>query len=832
MTQTATIKRFCAIEGKECEKLIEYEGTWTYFFAYPGGDSWRDFTSQLAQELTQRGFYGHRWEDIVKNDLLFSKACEGIYSHDYLLAEVTEPNPNVMLEIGYALAVGRQPILLQNKNRDKWRHNLLITMESCHYETREDILVYIAQLQAQERKIAETPDRRLPFLENMGIFDSSEMPGTVYHLKPKMSADWISRVDRTLRESYFKLSAMDPSDSVSDDFYPQAREIQRASLIVASLVSSANEGWQQHNANVALLIGFAIGLGKKVLVLQEQPLGQILDLGTVSRPIETESHAGQITQAWIQVQTESALSQTAAASRQTLAKEQVEHIRKVYLGHPDALQDHRLLEYFVPTNEFRDAMEGRRSIFIGRRGSGKSANFQAIRDELRDRKNTVTAAIAPDDFQLERISAFLSEAYAVANPQLLFRNTWHYVLLSEIARALAEDTDRLYEFPDDPVGANLYRYYQNNRTQLQLDFGNRVIFMLSSSLTPGQAADDVDETKQRTLDALRDYDVARNLRDFAKKENLTYHIIADDLDKHWQPNSKQSVDLLIGLITEADRLQRFFEGHLKVVMFLREDIYEVLTKFDEDLSKRNVLRMEWTKANLMHLVAERLAISAGEENIDDDLTWSGIFPNEVKGRPAAEYVLDIALPRPRDVLDFCQKAIDQAQRNGHSVVFEDDIIDGEVGFSEGEFWSIVTEFRGLYPGLENVLIEYAGVAQQSTWQAFRSLTSNAITKNRETIKPWVGGENIDPEGLLEVLFKVGVVGLSNTGTTGPYFANGRSFAETWNLVGPSPTVHIHPAFAKSLDVGAGATQLQGRVRKPNPGDSRQMRLAEPDESDT
>ena len=114
MTQTATIKRFCAIEGKECEKFIKYEGTWTYFFAYPGGDSWRDFTSQLAHELTQRDFYSHRWEDIVKNDLLFSKACEGIYSHDYLLAEVTEPNPNVMLEIGYALAVGRQPILLQN----------------------------------------------------------------------------------------------------------------------------------------------------------------------------------------------------------------------------------------------------------------------------------------------------------------------------------------------------------------------------------------------------------------------------------------------------------------------------------------------------------------------------------------------------------------------------------------------------------------------------------------------------------------------------------------------------------------------------------------------
>ena len=832
MTQIATIKRFCAIEGKECEKLIEYEGTWTYFFAYPGGDSWRDFTSQLTQELTHRGIYGHRWEDIVKNDLLFSKACEGIYSHDYLLAEVTEPNPNVMLEIGYALAVGRQPILLQNKNRDKWRHNLLITMESCYYETREDILVYIAQLQAQERKISEAPDRRLPFLENMGIFDASEIPGTVYHLKPKIAADWISRVDRTLKESYFKLSAMDPSDSVSDDFYPQARAIQRASLIVASLVSSTNSGWQQHNANVALLIGFAIGLGKKTLVLQEQPLEQVLDLGTVSRPIETESEARQITEAWIQVQTQAALSQTAAISQQAQAKTQVEHIRKVYLGHPDALQDHRLLEYYVPTNEFHDAIEGRRSIFIGRKGSGKSANFQALRDELQGRSDTVSVAIAPDDFELQRIAAFLDEAYAVASPQLLFRNTWNYVLLSEICLALAESTDRLYETPDDPVAASIYRYYQSNRTQLGLDFGSRVIFMLSDSSTLGQAGDHLDQGKQIALSALRDSEVARNLKEFAMKENLTYHIIADDLDKHWQPNSSQSIELLIGLITEADRLQRFFEGRLKIVMFLREDIYDVLTKFDEDLSKRSVLRMEWTRNNLLHLVAERLAISAGEDNIDDALTWSGIFPSEVKGKPAAEYVLDIALPRPRDVLDFCQKAIDQAQRNGHSLVSEEDIIDGEVGFSEGEFWSVVSEFRGWYPGLDNVLIEYAGVAQQSSWPVFRSLTNHAIAKNLQTIRQWVGGDGIDSEGLLEVLFRVGVVGLSNAGSGGPYFANGRAFAETWNLVGPSPTVHIHPAFAKFLDVGAVTTQLQGRVRKPNPGDTRQLRLADPDESET
>ena len=50
--------------------------------------------------------------------------------------------------------------------------------------------------------------------------------------------------------------------------------------------------------------------------------------------------------------------------------------------------------------------------------------------------------------------------------------------------------------------------------------------------------------------------------------------------------------MLIGLIDEADRLQRYFGDQLKVVMFLREDIFDVLAQADEDLPKRNYLRME------------------------------------------------------------------------------------------------------------------------------------------------------------------------------------------------------------------------------------------------
>ena len=821
MTTFANVRRYCAIEGIECEKRILYKGSWTYFFAYPGSNHWTDFTSTLASELGFRGFYGERWQDTVNNDLLFSKVCEGIYGHDFLLAEVTEPNPNVMLEIGYALAVGREPILLKNTNHKGWSRTLLTTLESCHYEKREDILSYIAALQAKERRSPDAPDRRLPFLENMGIFDYSEIRGTVYHLKPKVSADWISTVDRTLKGSYFRLTTMDPSDSVSDEFYPQAREIQRASLIVASLVSSTTLDWEQQNANVALLIGFAIGLGKQLLVLQENPLAPILDLGTVSRPIDTETQAGQIVQAWITAQTQSLVSRAEDSRRQAHTREQVDRMRKLYLGHPDALQDNRLLDYFVPTKEFDDAIEGRRAIFIGRKGAGKSANFQAIKETLRERAGAVTVAIAPDDFELERISAFLERSYSLVNPSLVFQSTWNYVIISEMLKSLANNSDMLYLSPNDQVRTNLYEYYDTNQPLLGLDFGTRVVSVLTEAATLEEKEDE-----QEILKSLRDYQVNRQLKEFAIRENIVFHVVADDLDKHWRPDSRQSIDLLIGLIAETDRLQRFFEGHLKVVMFLREDIYNVLSQVDEDLPKRNILRMEWTKTNLMHLIAERLASVADESNEDDETTWSAIFPDSVKGQSAQEYILSRTLPRPRDVLDFCQKSIDQAQRNGHSAVTEQDVLDGEASFSEAVFWSVCAEFRGLYPNLENILIEFAGVEEKLSWPEFERISLKAIEKNQHIWAAWIRNGEMTPLSLAEILFGVGVIGLSGGASVSPHYANGRSFAETWNLVNPSPAVLVHAAFAHFLDVARVSVRSPRIPRRPRGIDPRQLRLEE------
>lgn len=799
MTQFATVERFCAIEDISCSKKIPFNGPWTFFFAYPSNRSMQSFAYELVAELADRGVSGVRWEDMVSNDLLFSKVCEGIYANDFLLAEVTEPNLNVLLEIGYALAVGRQPLLLQNKNRTSWTRELLTTLESCFYATRQDIHEHIARWQARSPDTC-APNRRLPFLDNMGIYDYQEVRGTTYHLKPKVPTDWISRIDRSFTKSYFKLTSMDPSDSVYDEFYPQARQIQRASLIVASFVSTDHIDWEEKNANVALLTGFSIGLGKQVLVLQQEPVAPILDLGSVARPFEAEDQVQEIVNAWIEKQVQISVSQTIEARRQASSKKQVDLLRNIYLGHPDALQDNELLDYFVPTKEFDDAITGRRTIFIGRRGSGKSANFQAIRAEISEQPKIVDVEILPDDFQLERITGFLEYATDLPDPQLVFQSIWNYVLITEILKSLAEKTNRLLASPDEGTRNNLRHLYDSEYDQLAMDFGSRAVYALDRVISRNHEM----PTDQRRLKveeglkALRNYDLGRRLRQFAEEEGIIFFIVADDLDKHWRANTAQSVNLLLGLIAEVSRMQRYFGEYLKIVMFLREDIYDVLTRYDDDLPKRDVLRMEWTIPNLHHLVAARLSTMISGQ--DDEEVWSAIFPEPVKNIAASEYILTRSLPRPRDVLNLCQKAIDHAQRNGHTYVTAEDILDGEKSFSEALFYSVSSEFKGLYPDLEEVLIEFAGVAEKITWIEFGDIAEKAIQNNGAIVMKWVDGKQTTPHFLAGVLFRIGLIGLSREWTSPVHFCNGRSFSETWGLVASNPVVHIHPAFAQFLEI--------------------------------
>ena len=307
------------------------------------------------------------------------------------------------------------------------------------------------------------------------------------------------------------------------------------------------------------------------------------------------------------------------------------------------------------------------------------------------------------------------------------------------------------------------------------------------------------ENMEKVLTELRDYRIAPRLRNLAKRDGISFYIVADDLDKHWQTGTTQSIEILLGLMDEAAQLQRYFDEQLKVVMFLREDIFDVLAQHDEDYPKRSFWRMEWTAPNLKHLVAARLAIGTDIQDEDDETIWSAVFPNTIQGLNSADYILSRVLPRPRDVLGFCQAAIDQAQLNGHPSVSAQDVLDGEIKFANSFGKLLAAEFRGFYPSLEEVLFEFAGVPAVMQWAEFKEYANEAIAKQYPVLTEWVGGYTLSPIAVADTLFQIGLIGLASPTADTAHFRNGRSFGETWRATAPAPMVQIHPAFFTYLN---------------------------------
>ena len=61
----------------------------------------------------------------------------------------------------------------------------------------------------------------------------------------------------------------------------------------------------------------------------------------------------------------------------------------------------------MQTAAYDDAVKGIHTVFVGRKGSGKTANLIKLKDELSKQKQNVVCVMKPPPYQMERIVALL-----------------------------------------------------------------------------------------------------------------------------------------------------------------------------------------------------------------------------------------------------------------------------------------------------------------------------------------------------------------------------------------------------------------------------------------
>jgi len=363
----------------------------------------------------------------------------------------------------------------------------------------------------------------------------------------------------------------------------------------------------QVNAPVALLLGFASGLGKRVLVLQEQPNGSLLDLGSIIRPFEGEKSARSFVEHWIRSESEALLQQGTRSVQQERRNAQVHKVRDLFLGSPDAMVDYNLMDYYVTTPQYRQALNGVKQLFVGRKGVGKSATFRAIQEDLGRRQKAILVCIAPSDFQFERLAGLLADQYTVLHPALVYQSFWRYIILTEVLKTIWERYAYFFQSPIPPHIEQLLSFMREQEAVLEQDFASRAIGTLDAlQRVPTDLSNVATEAElEKLLFRARMYQIERLLQRLA--QDYPIYVLVDDIDKHWNPSYDASVQLLLGLVNEATQIHGRFKGGLNVALFLRQDIFEILRRRDEELVKRNIATLRWDEPSLLRMIGERIA---------------------------------------------------------------------------------------------------------------------------------------------------------------------------------------------------------------------------------
>jgi hypothetical protein len=192
-------------------------------------------------------------------------------------------------------------------------------------------------------------------------------------------------------------------------------------------------------------------------------------------------------------------------------------------------------------------------------------------------------------------------------------------------------------------------------------------------------------------------------------------ILFDNLDKGWPARGIQRDDLvLLKCLEEAARkLSRHFEHHqiaTYAMIFLRQDVYELLVESTPDRGKEARVSLDWTDAELLReMLRRRFIFSGAPLNANFDEVWRTICVSHVAGEESSQFLIDRCLMRPRFLINLISYCRGYAVNLGHQKIEPEDIDKGVKAHSDDLVRDIGQEIRDVAAHLENILYTFIDV---------------------------------------------------------------------------------------------------------------------------
>ena len=769
------------------------------FVAYPGSNRTGDTMGRLAEELRDSGREVFDWTEPVGAGFLFESVRRLIDVANVTLAETTHGNANVLFELGYAIGADKTTFQLVDSNAaTPLALPPLEPVAQIRYENRADIREYLEDVEIGHSTLHS----------QMGLRTVREKPGSLYVVPARRAGDLNDAILSISRDSPLGNGSIDLDDSDYNNLTSQAHAIAEAAVFVGILVADDVKEASASNAQMMLYAGIAAGLGKRYVLLAQQPQKRLLDLGENLIAFESESEARAAYSEWIRATAANILTNPTPVRTVTPTGP----LDGLFLGNLDARADFELPSYFIQTPEFQQARNGDRHLFVGSKGSGKTAMYETLSEEF-SRRQCIIVSIAPASFEFPRLAAVFEEHLSHAHWEFVYGSFWRYVLVTEILRAVGDkfmsfllreagSATRKDPTKPEPLSRNYAQYLidwlEDNEGLLALDFTTRVSTIAAKLSEVSGSEEERRAQYEDILQNVRMYEVQNHLRTLSRKFEI--RLLADDLDRNWSPQNESSKRLIITLLGSIHDLMDKLGPTFKPAVFVRRDVYRWLFHDDPEILRRDPAELIWTDEGLERMVAERIKERTDSSLDQPRALWGSIFPSSVDGKATSMFVAERTLKRPRDVIQFCQKATEAAQRAGRTSVSEDDLHAAWEGTGEAILAQLEIEYRFSYPGIATVALSLMDWPTRTPWRYARERLEES--RSGDLSLDWLPEEG-RALGLLEALYTIGVVGIKGPGRRTSYSVR-RSFEESRPMLQEDSIIEIHPALWRYLGCGGEA----------------------------
>jgi hypothetical protein len=678
------------------------------------------------------------WKTLkVAGRLVLASICEEIRNREIFVADLTGLNPNVLFELGYAIAHKKRVWLVLNPKIERARldfdrFQILTTVGYSPYNNSHEIV---------SRFYKDEPYKTL----NNSLFDEllntagpASKKNALLYLRCDVETEATIRLARRVSSGPIRSVIDDPKEVRVQPLSWYVQQTSSAFAVVCHFLSTDYGDWELLNAKHALVAGLAYGQGKPLLMLAHEPYSSPLDYRDLLRKHKTAESAEAIFAEWSVPYIEQYEKRIASEATFRAGEKAKVELRDITVGEPVAeFESDKVSEYFVETSIFTDALKSKNSIVVGRKGTGKTATLYALTEVLSADPRNHNCVIKPVGYELEGLLVILEEELGRAEKGYLVESFWKFLIYTELTKSVYDQLLAKPEFYMRSVAEKqLCEFIEVQKSLIAADFSMRLESIVGSLRALPEMASG--ESRRLKISELLHTEMLARLRVLlgrvlATKSKVT--LMVDNLDKAWDAKGKlrSLSDLLFGLLSVSRRITEEF-GHdasgkspvnLHFVLFLRSDIYAAMLEFAKERDKLPVRHITWDDPELLKRVIEERFMKSGADISLPQEVWEKFFVPTVAGIPTWEYIGNKILPRPRDLIYFVKAAMQFTVNRGHSRVDEKDFVGGGKNYSRFALDSLIVEASARIPNVEDLLLRFLGSSEVINEQEIFERLGNA-----------------------------------------------------------------------------------------------------------